>query len=174
RYGGNFLAAFLLFLLSSDALARLDVAFPKMDAHGADVALPPPDDRARDWNAEGERLRLATLSHGWHLQSGLSLERLARHFGMNQAYVSRSLNQGLGQTFSQFVNALRVEHAKGLLGDPQLSVLDIALRSGFGSKASFNRAFREHAGATPSQVRKALRTRSTTPPPDVSSKDARE
>lgn len=153
RYWGNFAAVVLLFLLCSEALARIDARFPKMDA--ARPAAPSLD-APKDWRAEGERLRAATLAGRWHLQSGLSLQRLARLFGMNQSYLSRTLNQGLEQTFSQFINGLRVEHAKSLLVDPKLSLLDIAHASGFGSKASFNRAFREHAGTTPSQMRQEL------------------
>lgn len=154
RYWGNFAAVVLLFLLCSEALARIDAQFPKIDTKQA--SAPPTSEETRDWQAEGERLREAALAQGWHLQAGLSLQRLSRLFGMNQSYLSRTLNQGLEQTFSQFVNGLRVEHAKSLLSNPNLSLLEIAHDSGFGSKASFNRAFREHAGTTPSQMRQEL------------------
>ncbi len=164
RYWGNFAGVTLLFLLCSEALARLDAPFPKMDPLAAEETSAQVTHGQRDWQAEGERLRAETRTHGWYLQAGLTLQRLSRQFGMNQTYLSRTLNQGLEQTFSQFVNSLRVEHARQLLEDPSLSLLDIALASGFGSKASFNRAFREHAGTTPSQLRKELTSQTNESP----------
>ena len=106
--------------------------------------------RERDWTADGQRLQATILEHGWHLEPGISLQELSRRFGMNQTYVSRALNQGLGASFSEVINGLRVTHAQRLIDQGGSSLLDVALESGFGSKASFNRAFKIHSGMTPS------------------------
>jgi transcriptional regulator GlxA family with amidase domain len=50
---------------------------------------------------------------------------------------------------------LRVEHAKCLITEDSLSLLDVASAAGFNSKATFNRVFRDIAGQTPSQFKKS-------------------
>ena len=143
---------FFIMLLSMEALARLEKPFPKMLAPDAITIEELMDATAaeRDWMLEGEKLRAMVMENGWHLESSLSLQTLSRRFGMNQAYVSRALNQGLSLSFSQFINGLRVEHAKKMIAREDVNLLDVALSSGFGSKASFNRAFKLHTGDSPS------------------------
>ncbi len=149
-------ALFFVMLLSLEALARINQPYPKMLAPDAISIeeLMEATAAERDWVAEGERLRTEVIENGWHLESSLSLQTLSRRFGMNQAYVSRALNQGLEMSFSHFVNGLRIEHAKPIVLREEVNLLDVALSSGFGSKASFNRAFKLHAGVSPSEYRR--------------------
>lgn len=149
-------ALFFVMLLSLEALARINQPYPKMFAPDAISIeeLMEATTAERDWAAEGERLRTQVIAHGWHLESSLSLQTLSRRFGMNQAYVSRALNQGLELSFSHFINGLRIEHAKPMVLREDVNLLDVALSSGFGSKASFNRAFKLHAGLNPSEFRR--------------------
>jgi len=147
----DFVALFAVFVISLEALAGIDREFPKME----EPATPEIDDTAekpeRDWAVEGARLEAEVLERNWHLEPGLSLQTLARRFGTNHAYLSRAINQGLGKNFSSFINGLRVEHAKGLIMRGEMTMIDIAMETGFGSKASFNRAFKIHAGINPSE-----------------------
>ncbi len=155
RFWAEFSVFVLLFFVSTEALARIQRPYPKM-VEPQGTAAPRGRERSqRDWSAEGLRLKTAVLDNGWHLEPRLSLQELARRFGMNQAYVSRALNQGFGLNFSSFINELRVEHAKHLLHEGRLGLLEVAMASGFGSKASFNRAFKLFSGLTPSAYRRA-------------------
>ena len=150
----DFVALFVLFAISLEALSGIDRAFPKMTEHDPSVPEEQTEKPERDWAAEGEQLKAEVLERNWHLEPGLSLQTLARRFGTNQAYLSRAINQGLGSNFSSFINGLRVEHAKGLIRQDAMSMIDIAMETGFGSKASFNRAFKIHAGINPSEFRR--------------------
>lgn len=124
------------------------------------MTFPRPNDPASvaatiDWAARGhlwleqiERDRLFT-------DPDLSVPRLARLLATNGSYVSRALNDGLGESFSSMINRLRSEDvAKRLLAGDQGDLLDIALESGFSSKATFNRAFRARYGCSPSAFRR--------------------
>ena len=155
RYWADFAALFLLFFIAVEALARLQAPFPKMPRHAGTGdertdGEPARVDQERDWTADGLRLEATIIEQGWHLEPGISLQEISRRFGMNQTYVSRALNHGLGSSFSEVINGLRVAHAQELIARGGSSLLDIALQSGFGSKASFNRAFKLHSGMTPS------------------------
>jgi AraC-like DNA-binding protein len=88
----------------------------------------------------------------------LTIQKLAEKLSIPANHLSQTINERLGQTFSDFVNSYRVEAAKRKLLDPafrHLSVLGIAEEVGFSSKSSFNSVFKKHTNMTPSEFRNA-------------------
>ncbi|MEM9840269.1 MAG: AraC family transcriptional regulator [Pseudomonadota bacterium] len=150
RYWADFFSLFLVYFIAVEALGNLHGPFPKMRLTEVPEEVPDRDLEGRDWHAEGHRMLEAIKANAWYLETNFSLSGLSRRVGMNQAYVSRALNQGIGESFSHVINKLRIDHAKSLIDQGEQTMLDIALASGFGSKASFNRAFKTHEGCTPS------------------------
>ena len=108
------------------------------------------------WVEEGLELKEKVIANAWYLEPRINLSLLARRMGSNETYISKAINTGLGTSFSYFINRQRVEHALRMMQETDLTILDIALQSGFNSKASFNRVFKEHQKATPSAVRATL------------------
>jgi len=104
----------------------------------------------------GERWSELVGERGWWRDPDLTAPVLARHLATNTTYLSRALNDGLGQNFNEFVNRLRVQSVQAELANPdQLrDVLAIALDAGFNSKASFNRVFKRFTGETPTEFRR--------------------
>lgn len=84
-----------------------------------------------------------------YLDADLSLERLARHIGLNRSRLSAAINADGATNFSGLINSLRVDYAKELLSKTELSVIKIAFESGFNSKSTFNRVFKDMVGLTP-------------------------
>lgn len=100
------------------------------------------------------------ISDQLYLQPNLSLDEVADHIQLPVKTVSRLINAGTGQNFSDWVNSHRVRHAQNLLDDRARNsetILHILHESGFNAKSSFNLAFKRHAGMTPTQWRKRLR-----------------
>lgn len=92
-----------------------------------------------------------------YLDPDLTLGELSDRLASPTNHVSQMINELQGESFYDFVNRYRVEKAAALLRDPAqtgTTVLDIAFESGFGSKSTFNRVFRERIGRTPSQYRR--------------------
>ncbi len=89
------------------------------------------------------------------LNPTLTLAELAAHTGLAPRLISSTINAGYGQPFADVVNGLRVAEVQRLLADPdtlaRLSLLGIALESGFNSKTTFNRVFKEATGVAPSE-----------------------
>lgn len=88
----------------------------------------------------------------------LTIQKLAEKLSIPAHHLSQTINERLGQTFSDFINSYRVEEAKKKLLDPglkHLSVLGIAEEVGFNSKSSFNAVFKKHTNMTPSEFRNA-------------------
>lgn len=124
-------------------------------------STPRPEPTGRDWAAQGRDWLGRTEAAGWWRDPELSLDRLARHLGTNTAYLSRALNEGLGLSFNDAINRLRVDEVcRQLATDSDGDLLDIAFAAGFSAKTSFNRSFKARTGQTPSQFRaSAARTR---------------
>jgi AraC-like DNA-binding protein len=117
---------------------------------------------ALDAPARERILRKLTESwnlHRRHLDSQLTLRSLCAQMRENPHYVSQVINQDLGTNFYDLVNRQRIAAAMdALIQKPDSTVLEIALEAGFNSKSTFNVAFRQHAGATPSEFRRLRRT----------------
>lgn len=85
-----------------------------------------------------------------YLDPQLTLNDLARGLGVNPSALSYTINSGFGVNFNDFINRFRVDEVKRRLADPGgETLLEIALMSGFNSKATFNRAFRKFTGTSP-------------------------
>ena len=112
---------------------------------------------SKDWAALGREWAAKVQAEGWARDPELTLARLARRLGTNTGYLSRAINQGAGSNFARFIATLRAEAVADRLrtGD-QADLLTIALEEGFGSKASFNRAFAAALGEAPSAYRRRV------------------
>ncbi|MEN6355724.1 MAG: helix-turn-helix transcriptional regulator [Armatimonadota bacterium] len=83
----------------------------------------------------------------------LGLHYLARKLGVNASYLSRAFKKSMGVGVVEHINRLRIEKARRLLLDQNLSITDIAFRVGFGSVQHFGRVFRAVECASPSEYR---------------------
>jgi AraC-like DNA-binding protein len=112
---------------------------------------------SRDWAAQGRAWAAIVREQRWSRDPDLTLARLARHLGTNASYLSRAINQGEQTNFATFIAKLRAEAvAARLSAGDKGDLLTIALEEGFGSKASFNRAFVSVLGQSPSAYRRAV------------------
>lgn len=89
-----------------------------------------------------------------HYTEDLNLESVGAALGYSPKYVSNCISSLGSFNFRTIINSLRVEAAKSLLvGEPRLTVTDIALRCGFSNERSFHRAFFDIVGITPKQYK---------------------
>ena len=89
-----------------------------------------------------------------YLDAELNLSKLASRTGLSPKTISAILNQYHQTNFNDFVNHYRVEDIKAKLVDPafqHLTISGIALETGFNSQATFQRAFKNCTGISPSQ-----------------------
>jgi AraC-like DNA-binding protein len=88
---------------------------------------------------------------------GLSAVRVAALLGVTPRYVHLVL-EDTGKSFAYHVLEQRLNKAAVLLRDPRsryCKIADIAAEAGFTDLSYFNRTFRRHFGATPSDIRGA-------------------
>jgi len=87
----------------------------------------------------------------------LKIQLVANHLNATTHNISQTINVRAGMPFYDFVNGYRVLHLKKLLTAPenkQFTILAWGLESGFNSKASLNRIFKQHVGQSPREFQK--------------------
>ena len=91
-----------------------------------------------------------------YLNPDLTIKQLAEMLEVNSNQLSQVINELLQKNFHQLINEYRVEEVKQNINDTSRTLLGIALDSGFNSKSSFNRIFKDITGLTPSEYKNSL------------------
>lgn len=92
------------------------------------------------------------MAANYFLTKNLKVMDLAREVGSCRTYVSKYINQAYDQSFSDYVNSLRVEYSKQLLhGDKDMKMSIVSDKSGFSCEQSFYRNFKKFVGMSPAE-----------------------
>ena len=86
--------------------------------------------------------------------SPFSMAEVAEKFGMSESRFSRYFRKATGNTFTDFVNRIRINKASQLLLETEQYISTICYNVGFNNVANFNRRFMEVRGMTPSEFRR--------------------
>ena len=82
----------------------------------------------------------------------LTLGEVAEKTYVSQWHLSKLLNRHTGQSFSDILNHVRIEHAKELLKDPSLRIGDISEQVGFLDLAHFSRVSKSWKGCLQTSI----------------------
>jgi AraC-like DNA-binding protein len=94
-----------------------------------------------------------------YLISELTLSQLAAMMTLNAGLLSKVINMGYNLNFNDFINSYRIKEVISKINNQhhkKVTLLGIALDSGFNSKATFNRAFKKQTGKTPVEYIRSL------------------
>ncbi|MEC5163124.1 MULTISPECIES: GlxA family transcriptional regulator [unclassified Janthinobacterium] len=83
-----------------------------------------------------------------HLTAALDVPSLAARVAMSERSFHRKFTGAIGATPAYFVETLRLDHARDLLG-AQVALKEIAARAGFSTPAQLSKAFERRFGVTP-------------------------
>ncbi|MHB8128734.1 MAG: AraC family transcriptional regulator [Mobilitalea sp.] len=92
----------------------------------------------------------------------ISLDTIADVAGFSKFHFSRLFKQFTDMSFYDYLNQRRVKEAEKLLLDPNLTITEVAMRSGFSSIATFNRVFKGFKECTPTEFKNLYRRRNHT------------
>ncbi|MEM0928165.1 MAG: AraC family transcriptional regulator [Pseudomonadota bacterium] len=87
----------------------------------------------------------------------LSVEGLARDAGLSRSHFSRAFQASTGESPQDFIIGRRVNKARELLANTDISLAEIATKIGFSSQAHFSTVFKKKMGLAPGKYRKAFR-----------------
>ena len=81
------------------------------------------------------------------------VQRLAKVSNVSEAHFARSFKDAFGIPPHRYLLTRRIEQAKTLLRDTELSIIEIAYQTGWKSLGTFGRTFRDITGESPSELR---------------------
>jgi len=142
-----FLAAALIWAAAA-ALWRQDAVIQDQSAKLAEL------------KQKARTLGKAMETGAYHRDAELTVSSLAEKLNLPPRELSRIINIGVNKNFNDFINAYRVREVIGKMTGKNydhLTLLGIAYESGFNSKSSFNRIFRELTGKSPAQYKTYLK-----------------
>ena len=94
-----------------------------------------------------------------YIQQNYTGKILLREFGeqfhLSEKYISRYFKDHFHITLSQYVTYLRLEHAKQMLQETDISVTEVAMQSGYQNISYFIRSFKKTYGVSPLKYRKS-------------------
>lgn len=88
-----------------------------------------------------------------HLGGEVSLEAVAQVADVSRFHLCRAFSVSTNYSIAGYVRARRLSEAAKILAGGAPDILTVALDAGYGSHEAFTRAFRQHFGVTPEQVR---------------------
>jgi len=89
-----------------------------------------------------------------HLHEKLSLSDISEHLRISQKQLTTTFKKQAGRTVSEYVQAERIDEAKGLLSFTELNYSEISSYLGYCSQSYFTYIFRKSTGITPAEYRR--------------------
>lgn len=92
-----------------------------------------------------------------HYAEDISLDLVAEKIGISPFYLSRLFRAERGESFVEYLTAVRMQTAVRLAKETRLSIREIATRTGYGSPTYFCRVFKKYTGRTIGDLREQSR-----------------
>jgi AraC family transcriptional regulator len=103
-----------------------------------------------------QRLQQAIDYMQAHLGEDISVADIAAQICISQYHFARLFKQSTGVTAHAYLIEQRVDKARQLLRQTELTVLDIADQCGFANPSHLAKHFQKHTGLTPRQFRQLV------------------
>ncbi len=87
-------------------------------------------------------------------QKEISGKSIEDEFSCNFDYLNRVFKKTMGKTIFVYLNEIRIQHARELLGTTSMKISAIGYRVGFQDESYFNKVFKKHTGVSPGQYEK--------------------
>ena len=94
-----------------------------------------------------------------HFQQPVMIGELAKHFGLSVRSLNRRFRQATDTTPVNYLQGLRIEHAKQLLKHSNLAIAEVALTVGYQDSSQFSQVFRKTNSMTPGEYRRLVRNK---------------
>ncbi|AQG81153.1 AraC family transcriptional regulator [Spirosoma montaniterrae] len=99
--------------------------------------------------AETERMKRVLEFMLAHFREEIRVEQIASVAGMAPAAFCRYFKKRTKKPFVEYLNELRISHARKMLANADVSVGQVGLDCGFNNVSHFHRQFKLHTGMTP-------------------------
>ena len=91
-----------------------------------------------------------------NFQKDLTLDDVSSQVNISPYYFSKIFKEETGENFIEYLTRVRIDKAKELLVDANVSVKEAGIQSGYSDPNYFSRIFKKYEGVTPSEYRERL------------------
>ena len=92
-----------------------------------------------------------------NFRKDISLEDVSQRVDISSYYFSKIFKEETGGNFIEYLTGLRMEEAKRLLEDTDLSIKEVCSEVGYSDPNYFSRNFKKYEGTTPTEAREKKR-----------------
>lgn len=96
----------------------------------------------------------AYIEENYH--KDISLDDVSRSVDISPYYFSKLFKEETGENFIEYLTTVRIEHAKKLLHQRDLSIKNIGIDTGYSDPNYFSRIFKKYVGITPTEYREKI------------------
>ena len=93
-----------------------------------------------------------------NFQKDITLESVSEYINLHPSYCSTIFKKAEGKSVTEFINTMRINHAKELLETTNFRIGEVGAMSGISDPYYFSRVFNKISGVSPSDYRKIART----------------
>jgi YesN/AraC family two-component response regulator len=88
-----------------------------------------------------------------HYKEDISFDDMAKELNISYSYIRKMVRESTGKSVLDTINQMRIQEAKRLLAETNLTIAKIAGKSGYHNIQSINRFFKKYEGLTPNEYR---------------------
>ncbi|MBQ7039486.1 MAG: helix-turn-helix transcriptional regulator, partial [Clostridia bacterium] len=83
----------------------------------------------------------------------ITVDGICEKFYCSRSYIAHTFKKETGKSLPEYVNGLRIESAKNMLENSNMSIIEIASVTGFEDRSYFSKCFAKETGMSPKQWR---------------------
>lgn len=139
---------------SDKEIVSREIYIPKTIDECRDKCTQMLDELCKEYHSEySDTIKRVIIYIETHYNQDISLSSVAEHVFRSPEYISRLFKTEVGETFSSYLSAYRIEKARQLLTETDFPISDIAEKVGLTSASYFSRTYKKYKGHTPEQER---------------------
>lgn len=149
--GGVAATEMMISIIAQDYGEDFAIAVSDMCLNGPDIAKRSEQRSSIAKAISSRNPRVLAVLRDMHdnIETPLTLDELAENAGISRRQIERQFKQLLNEAPAQTYRNIRLERARTLLMETNLSVMEIAMAAGFNSNNVFSRHYKERYGETP-------------------------
>jgi transcriptional regulator GlxA family with amidase domain len=151
--GGNAATEMMLAVIQRDHGRKFAIVVSDMCLSGSDfeARTVQRSSYARALSTRNSKLVQIIRKMHENIEEPLSLEHLSEQIGLSRRQIERHFLQYLNETPNTAYRNIRLDRARMLLAETEVSVLEVAIACGFSSGSLFSRHYRARFGTSPSR-----------------------
>ncbi|SFD84444.1 AraC-type DNA-binding protein [Sharpea azabuensis] len=109
-----------------------------------------------DKEYEDERINEVCIYLHTHYKNKISLNEICRRFGFSTSTLTRNFKNQTSKSLIQYLNEIRIQAAKQMLLEKNVSITDVALEVGFADATTFIKKFKKINGISPLKFKQKM------------------